>query len=415
MPKAPKATRGRTTTTRQRPSVVEPPAPPTAPATAATAPIPYRRRNSLDEQARGVDIALRELNQYFTPDADAHRLVASLIDALERPVRDPEDRELYPARSRHEFVYIEPGAGGGSFLRALLEHGIARDKIIAIEIDEGLCEENPRSDDDPGYVHADFLASTAASLPIGTVTLESIPRDRRVIIGNPPFSRTGSWTRGGTHSMPLQFINHAASLADTVAFLLGVGFRRESTIDRVNPSLHLVLEQPLPRMRFFDRSIQKAAKLKTSNIYQIWRRRPDGSARPKNRLPEHAVMGGRWKWPDGRDGDFRFLRRNEEGYNLAVARWRHLGRVVEDPEQLKTIDANALDGDNRATGTYLKIECTRRSAHEVAEVFRSLRPQFDALRDRLGGLSSISCNISMSDVVCLYQTALRGDATLVTR
>ncbi len=58
---------------------------------------------------------------------------------------------------------------------------------------------------------------------------------KTLVIGNPPF--------GQQNSLAVRFINHAASFADTIAFILPLSFRKESIINKLNK--HLILREEL--------------------------------------------------------------------------------------------------------------------------------------------------------------------------
>ena len=161
----------------------------------------FKRKLSDDELQNGVDIEARQLNQYFTPPALARELTRGLIDILTAATQD--------------YVFIEPSAGSGEFVRALTDCGIPADHVLAVEIDRNLC--NKQTD----WICADYLQCTAESL-----RLIEVPKSKRVVIGNPPCTRTGSWTRGGANSLGIQFLNHSAEIADTVGMILGIGVRR---------------------------------------------------------------------------------------------------------------------------------------------------------------------------------------------
>ena len=97
---------------------------------------------------------------------------------------------------------LEPSAGTGVFLELLPE-----DKRIGIDLE-------PKH---PEITKQDFF------LYKGTEDL---------VIGNPPFGRVSS--------LAIKFFNHAATFADTIAFIIPRTFRRVSVQNKLNLHFHLV-------------------------------------------------------------------------------------------------------------------------------------------------------------------------------
>ena len=97
---------------------------------------------------------------------------------------------------------LEPSAGTGVFLDLL-----PSEKRVGIDLD-------PKHDE---IVEQDFF------LYKGTENL---------VIGNPPFGRVSS--------LAIKFFNHAATFADTIAFIIPRTFRRVSVQNKLNLHFHLV-------------------------------------------------------------------------------------------------------------------------------------------------------------------------------
>jgi hypothetical protein len=113
---------------------------------------------------------------------------------------------------------IEPSAGNGSFL-----HKIPKEKctntceIVGIDIE-------PEHDD---IRKQDFLKYTPSS---GHKDI--------LVIGNPPFGRVSS--------LAIKFFNHAATFANTIAFIVPRTFRRISVQNKLNMSFHLIYDEEIP-------------------------------------------------------------------------------------------------------------------------------------------------------------------------
>lgn len=112
---------------------------------------------------------------------------------------------------------IEPSAGSGSF-SSLIPNAVALDL-------------HPEAE---GIIEQDwFTYGRERSVD---------PQDKVLVFGNPPF--------GQQNSLAVKFINHAATFADTVAFVLPMSFKKDSVQDRLNKHLHLALELELPKKAF---------------------------------------------------------------------------------------------------------------------------------------------------------------------
>ena len=181
--------------------------------------------------------------------------------------------------------WLEPGAGRGDFYKLLPAKSIAMD--LAPECG--------------GVMRRDFLSYR----PRGA-------RADAVVVGNPPFGRRGD--------LALDFVNHAAGIADTVAFVLPVLFRKFSAQRRVAGDLRLIYDAALAEDSFYT----DAGVYRCRACFQIWTRRE--SALPNRRLlspppishPDFAV----WQYNNtpaaekhfGEDFDFAVPRQGFEDY-----------------------------------------------------------------------------------------------------
>lgn len=158
-----------------------------------------------------------ELDQYYT----APHVAKALYDLFCKHV-DP-----------HCFRMVEPSAGTGAFF-SLLPPG-----SLGYDLD-------PKCS---GVERADFLAV-------------DLPRDRPVaIIGNPPFGKNAS--------LAVKFFNHAAGVADVIAFILPASIRKASVENRLHRSFHRNREVPVPKDAFLFRS----ETFHVPAVFQIWERR----------------------------------------------------------------------------------------------------------------------------------------------
>ena len=148
-----------------------------------------------------------KLDQHFTDDDVARKLVASLLGRLD------------PAGARH---YIEPSCGSGAFVRALRSAGVPHRRIRSVELDPAL----------PADVHGDFLAATRESLGVQRWKAETT-----VVIGNPPFGKNGRLARA--------FVNKAAEFANWVCLVLPRSMHEANGCGPLLPRLELVYERQL--------------------------------------------------------------------------------------------------------------------------------------------------------------------------
>ncbi len=137
-------------------------------------------------------------------------------------------------------LIIEPSAGDGAFVDAIAPH-----RVLAVDIDPG------RKD----IVRQDFF----------TVSTQ-IRSSKVLVVGNPPF--------GKQNNLALRFMEHAAFLADTIAFILPQSFMKDSVQNRVPKSLHLSYVMPLEPNSFFF----KGLPYNVPAVFQVWKK---GLDRPK--------------------------------------------------------------------------------------------------------------------------------------
>ncbi|MHB8379773.1 MAG: hypothetical protein ACYDB2_07640 [Acidimicrobiales bacterium] len=172
-----------------------------------------------------VSIESVPLDQFFTVPSVAKKCYKNMIAYLRS--------EGVGLRS---VAYLEPSAGRGAFLN-LMPPSLRIGLDVMPQTDDTIC--------------ADFLSwePEPTDLPI-------------VVIGNPPFGYR-AW-------LALEFLNHAATFADYVGFILPMAFQSDgkgSPKPRVR-GMHLVHQEILPAGSFVDGNDRP---VKINALWQIWK------------------------------------------------------------------------------------------------------------------------------------------------
>ena len=102
--------------------------------------------------------------------------------------------------------FVEPAAGDGVFMRML-----PRAKSVGVEVDPGLLKDHPE------YVGASLARGGFLSLGARDLRIQGVPASHIVFIGNPPYSIPKF--DGRSNNVALDFVNHSASMGDTVAMI----------------------------------------------------------------------------------------------------------------------------------------------------------------------------------------------------
>ncbi len=173
-----------------------------------------------------VDVDTVELDRFFTRPEVAAECYENLVEAM---IAD------HAPVSRYSF--IEPSAGTGAFYDLL-----PNDRAIGLEIVPGRLE----------FEQRDFLGWKPAA-----------NGGRHAVVGNPPFGYR-AW-------LALAFVNHAATFADYIGFVLPMAFQSDgkgSPKHRV-VGAELVRSQALPPDSFVNEFGQPA---KVNALWQVWRR-----------------------------------------------------------------------------------------------------------------------------------------------
>ena len=135
-----------------------------------------------------------------------------------------------------DLFFVEPAAGTGAFYKLLPSK-----KRFGIDL-------APKYKD---VKSQDFFKVT---------DFPSVPRDTAVI-GNPPFGKRGK--------LAIAFFNHAARLADIIAFIVPVNFRKFTTHKQLDPSMRFISKLPLPRDAFH---LDTGKSYSVNTEFQIWTR-----------------------------------------------------------------------------------------------------------------------------------------------
>jgi predicted RNA methylase len=160
-----------------------------------------------------------EKDQYYT----RQEVAKSCVDKIQ---------ELLPQTS--SWLWIEPSAGNGSFLKAC--QGL---QTVGIDID-------PKA---PGIQKGDFLQWTP------------LIQTKRIVFGNPPFGRQGSMAKA--------FIQHAAEFSDCIAFILPRSFVKPSMSRAFPLAFHCLHSEEIAKNSFE----VNGSLYDVPCVFQIWEKR----------------------------------------------------------------------------------------------------------------------------------------------
>ncbi|MBN4089619.1 hypothetical protein OF364_02880 [Mycoplasma enhydrae] len=143
-------------------------------------------------------------------------------------------QSLIPSQLQNEI--LEPSAGTGNFIDALVSSGVKPTKILAYDID-------PKSHE---IIKQDYLN---VHIPFS---------ENRFIIGNPPFGHRGKTA--------LEFLNKGLTEANYVAMIFPNIFKRYSIQKKVLPEAKLIFSLNLLEKSFILNDKQYGVKC----VFQIW-------------------------------------------------------------------------------------------------------------------------------------------------
>lgn len=271
----------------------------------------------------------KDLDQFYTKKTVAKLCwnhLIGIIPGLEKNIND--------------LSFLEPSAGKGAFYKLM-----PKERRIGMDID-------PKCD---GIESRDFLK-----------TVEIEPESHNtVVVGNPPFGKRGN--------LAVAFFNHSAYLADTVAFIVPVIFRKFMIHKKLDSRMKFVSKLELPKESFeFDNG--KTYSVNTE--FQIWTRLPclfedmrESEAPPichkdfqmwqYNNTPEalkvfendfdFAVPAQGWQDYDRRETDAKHCEKHKQWILLKAKNRRVLSRLLAiDYSSLAHECATAVPGFRKA-------------------------------------------------------------------
>lgn len=173
----------------------------------------------------------KKLDQFYTNKQVAFNCTNHLISLLRNNNIDI-----------NKLTFLEPSAGDGAFIESLVNNNINLKKIKACDID-------PKAENILNY---NFFETTKKILHI------RCSNKNLVTIGNPPF--------GKRSSLAIDFFNHAATLSDTIAFIVPVQFNKWSVQSKLDKSFKLIYSENLKENSF----IFKNKPYSVRCCFQVW-------------------------------------------------------------------------------------------------------------------------------------------------
>ena len=168
------------------------------------------------------------LDQFYTKETVAKLCWNHLIETLPSSIE----------KNTNDLFFLEPSAGKGAFYKLMPEQ-----RRIGMDLE-------PKYD---GVKSQDFLK---------ILKIESESHNT-VVVGNPPFGKRGN--------LAIAFFNHSARLAETVAFIVPVIFRKFGIHKKLDSSMKFISQLELPKESFeFDDGKPYAVNTE----FQIWTRLP---------------------------------------------------------------------------------------------------------------------------------------------
>jgi hypothetical protein len=134
-------------------------------------------------------------------------------------------------------IFIEPSAGSGNFLNAIMECKAGFDVVPIL----------------PSIIQNDFLKNNF------TNKLSTREKEKNIVfIGNPPF--------GNRAHLAIDFVNKALSYSNVVGFILPLQFRKWSVQSKINKNARLIMDIDLDANAF--EFMGKDYKVRCS--FQVW-------------------------------------------------------------------------------------------------------------------------------------------------
>ena len=226
------------------------------------------------------------LDQFYTKPEIAAACWEHFTETLAKLNQNPND-----------MLFLEPAAGNGVFYKLLPQQ-----RRLGIDL-------VPKCDD---VKPQDFFQLTE---------LRATPRETAVI-GNPPFGKRGK--------LAIAFFNHAAHLADIIAFIVPVNFRKFTTHKQLDPSMRFISKLPLPRDAFH---LSTGKSYSVNTEFQVWTRSasPHPDMRQYKPLPIQHKDFQIWQYNNTPNA----LKVFENPFDLAVPcqGWQDYSRRETDEKQ----------------------------------------------------------------------------------
>ena len=198
-----------------------------------------------------------------------------------------------------ELFFIEPSAGDGAFYDLL---PVGEGHSIGIDI-------APRREE---FLARDFLTWNYAPC--------SVARANIVVIGNPPFGKRGK--------MAVQFLNRAAEIADTVAFIVPVIFRKYFIHKQIHPELRWIRSIDLPRDAFW--TAQKKTYV-VNTEFQVWTRLPSSHKDKRLNAPPPISHHDFYLWQYNNTEEALKVFKNAFDFAVPSQGWQDYNRREKDP------------------------------------------------------------------------------------
>ena len=227
----------------------------------------------------------KALDQFFTSDDVALECLEDLIKIAPQ-IGYSDLKTVY---------FLEPSAGGGSFLRALEQKNLDK---TGWDID-------PQT---VGVVKNDFLNGENPTLP-----------NREIItIGNPPFGKRAK--------LAIDFINRALEMSETVAFIVPLQFNKYSAQNKINNKARLVWSRDLSHDGF----IYRGEKYSVRCCFQVWTlRRGMMDLRlinaPSTKHPDFDM----WQYNNTRQAE-KYFNKNKYNWDFAVPRQGYKDYTIKE-------------------------------------------------------------------------------------
>jgi hypothetical protein len=173
-------------------------------------------------------------DQFYTSNAVAKQCVQRILEATCHS-------------NGSDYLWIEPSAGTGAFLRQLPPEFTK----IGLDID-------PKTND---IIKQDYLEWNPDT---------AVPKKKGIIVfGNPPFGKQSSLAKA--------FIAKSCLFANIIAFILPKSFTKPSMYNAFHPSFHMIFNEELEKNAFI---INGGAKYNVPCVFQIWEKKV--TERPKD-------------------------------------------------------------------------------------------------------------------------------------